>query len=47
MKQAHQVSIDMYDGGLIVFLRQQESSTMWVHEAYLSHATAKRPVNIA
>lgn len=30
-----------------MLLRQQRSSTVWVHEAHVSHATAERPVKIA
>lgn len=46
MKQVHQVPINTYDGGQTVVLRQQKSSTMWVCGTCVSHAMAKRPVNI-
>lgn len=47
MKQVHQVPINTYDRGQTVFLRQQKTTTAWVREAHVHHATAKTPVNIA
>lgn len=47
MIQVHQVLLKMYGGGQTVLLRQQKSSTMWMHAAHISHAMANRPAHIA